>query len=329
MTAEQAGPSGSEDFMAREESGFKGLIGQAPQMQRLWRSIARAATGRYSILLVGESGTGKNVIARTIHSMGLFPERPFVVVDCSVAPALVSGQLFGQAREELLCTSGTLFLDEVWALPPTLQAKLVRVLQERELRLSPRTNPGTSEVRILAGSTRDPESAIQQGTLRRDLYSRLSAVSLRIPALRDRREDIPALADHFLQKFAAVRGTRLGISPEAGQVLQSYHWPGNLRELKECMEYAGAACSGPALRIDDLPLHVQSAAPGVVAGDGFAGGRILPLAEVERQTILKALERMNGDKVMTARVLGIGKTTLYRKLKEYSAGGSMIGPVTD
>lgn len=308
---------------------FGGLIGQAPQMQRLWRTIARAATGRYPILLVGESGTGKGLIARTIHIQGLFPERPFVVVDCSAAPALVAGQLFGQTKEELLCTSGTLYLEEVWALPPALQAKLVRVLQEKELR-PVRTTSAPPDVRILAGSTRDPDSAIQQGTFRRDLHSHLSAVSLRVPALRDRKEDLPALAEHFLQRFAVLRGARYSISPEVMALLIAHHWPGNLRELKECMEYAGAACSGPVLKVDDLPLQIQSVGSGTVGSGNFNGGQILPLAEVEKQTILKALERLNGDKVMTARVLGIGKTTLYRKLKEYSAAGAIMGPpVTD
>ena len=313
--------------MASEElrSSFKNLMGQSPHMQRLWRSLARAATGHYPILLVGETGTGKALIARTIHTHGLFPERPFVVVDCSAAPMLVAGQLFGQAREDLLCTSGTLYLEEVWALPPALQAKLVRVLQERELRPNARMNLSSSQLRILAGTTRDPESAIQQGTFRRDLYARLSSVSLRIPALRDRKEDIPLLAEHFLQKFAALRGTKCTVTPEVTQILMSYHWPGNLRELKDCMEYAGAGCSGSAIKVDDLPLQVQSAGMEAGAAGTGLGGRILPLAEVEKQTILKALERLNGDKVMTARVLGIGKTTLYRKLKEYSAGTAIMG----
>lgn len=315
--------------MTREEqrSGLGGLIGQAPLMQRLWRSIARAATGRYPILLVGESGTGKSLIARAIHAHGLFPERPFVVVDCSAAPPLVSSQLFGQAREELLCTSGSLFLQEVWALSPALQAKLVRVLQEREMH--PRPNSSAFEVRIISSSTRDPESAIQQGTLRRDLLARLNAVSLRVPALRDRREDIGILAENFLGKFAAQRGTRYSLTPEATQVLLEYHWPGNLRELKACMEYAATACTAGVVRAEDLPLQIQNLAPGT-ADDAALAGRILPLAEVERQTILHALERLNGDKVMTARVLGIGKTTLYRKLKEYSASGSLMGrPIAD
>jgi|SRR5579864_154945 len=318
--------------MAREEgrSSFRWLIGESPQMQRLLRSVARAATGRYPVFLVGETGTGKGLIARSIHSQGLFPERPFVVVDCAAAPHLVASQLFGQAREELLCTSGTLYLDEVWALPPAIQAKLVRVLQERELRPALRPHPTPFEVRIIVGSTRDPESAIQQGTFRRDLYSRLNAVSLRVPALRDRKEDIPLLGEHFLQKFAALRAAKYTIGPEVMQILTTYHWPGNLRELKECMEYAGAACSGSVIKADDLPLHIQSTSPGAATGDVLMPGRILPLAEVERQTILKALERLNGDKVMTARVLGIGKTTLYRKLKEYSSGSAVMGPaVTD
>lgn len=307
--------------MAREPGklDFKGLVGNSAPMLKLWRVISRAASGGQPVLLVGESGTGKNLIAHAIHGLGLFPERPFVMVDCAAPPALVESQLFGQPREELLSVAGTLFLNEVWALPPALQSRMARILQEREIGGGLRGHSGPNENRIVAASTRDPEIAVQQGTFRRDLYARLNIFAVRVPALRDRKEDVGLLAEFFLEKFTLTRGSRRSLSPEVMRMLMSYDWPGNVRELKECVEYACAACSGPVITVDDLPLQIQCIASGTAVPDVQSGSRILPLAEVEKQTILKALERLNGDKAMTARVLGIGKTTLYRKLKEYSS----------
>lgn len=312
--------------MAREQGkrGFKGLVGNSAPMVKLCRVISRAASGRQPVLLVGEGGTGKNLIAHAIHGLSLFPERPFVMVDCASPLALVESQLFGQPRGELLCVAGTLFLNEVWALPPALQSRMARVLQEREIGGDLRGSSSPNESRIVAASTRDPEIAIQQGTFRRDLYARLNIFSIRVPALRDRKEDVGLLAEFFLEKFAAARGARRSLSPEVMRMLMTYDWPGNVRELKECIEYACAACSGIVVTVDDLPLQIQCIASGTAVSDVQPGTRILPLAEVEKQTILKALERLNGDKAMTARVLGIGKTTLYRKLKEYSA--EPLGP---
>lgn len=305
--------------------GFKGLIGTSAPMQRLLRGITRAASGRVPVFLIGESGSGKALIAHAIHNQGVFPERPFVTVDCAAAPGLVENQLFGQSRDELFCVAGTLFLNEVWALPPALQSRLARILQEREVGGRLRSSALPTESRIIAASTRDPEIAIQQGTFRRDLYARLNAIALHVPALRDHKEDIGLLAEFFLDKFSVVRSVRRAITPEVMRVLMGYDWPGNVRELRECIEYACAACSGPAITVDDLPLQIQCIAANP-AQSALSGARILPLAEVEKQTILKALERLNGDKAMTARVLGIGKTTLYRKLKEYSSADPMVAP---
>jgi DNA-binding NtrC family response regulator len=314
--------------MVKEQGkrGVKVLVGNSAAIERLWRGITRAASSRQPVLLVGESGTGKTLIAHAIHGLGLFPERPFVTVDCSAPAALVESQLFGRPREELLCVAGTLFLSEVWALSPGSQSRLARILQEREIAAGLRPTSGPVESRIVAASTRDPEIAVQQGTFRRDLYARLNIFSVRVPALRDRREDIRQLAEFFLEKFSTARGSPRFLSPEAMKILAAYDWPGNVRELKECIEYACAASSGPAVTVDDLPLQIQCLASGPGGNDAQAGVRILSLAEVEKQTILRALERLNGDKAMTARVLGIGKTTLYRKLKEYSAGGRLVGP---
>lgn len=322
--------------LLRTNPGFRDLVGQSPEMQKLYRIITRVASGKHPVLIQGESGSGKVMVARTIHADGLFPERPFVELDCTaVAPAVMESQLFGRgagkSKEELRGIAGVIFLDEVWALSPALQAGLVRALQERDIRPVDGRKTLCMEARIIAASSRDLDLAVQQGTFRRDLYFHLNVVSLRVPALRDRKEDIAALADHFLGKFAAAKGVRYCVSPEAMKVLLGYDWPGNVRELKECLEYAAAAASGSILKIDDLPLQIQRIGSGSGSNETpLRGGKILPLAEVEKQTILQALERLNGDKLMTARVLGIGKTTLYRKLKQYGVGEPWIGrPATN
>lgn len=310
---------------------LRNLVGQSPEMRRLFQMIPRVACSQHPVLLLGESGTGKATLARAIHMQGPFAERPFVIVDCeSASPALVEGLLFVQAtsrpKSESAGAAGAVFFSEVWAMPPALQARFVRALQERDVRRASGRKDDLLDSRIIAASSRDLELAVQQGTFRHDLYSRLNAVGLRLPALRERRQDITLLAEHFLEKFGADRGKRYSISPDAMKALVEHDWPGNLRELKDCLGYACTACSGSVLKPEDLPLKVPGAgAAASVDSFSLETGRILPLAEVEKQTILHALERLNGDKVMTARVLGIGKTTLYRKLKEYGVSHSWVG----
>jgi DNA-binding NtrC family response regulator len=306
---------------------FVDMVGQSAEIRRLYRTIPRVASSRHPILLLGETGTGKETVARAIHSHGLFPEGPFVVVDCAtVAPTLLEGGLSVQAasklKERLIFVPGTIFLDEVAALLPDLQAKLVRALQEREIRPAGGVKAIPAEARVIAASSRDLQQAVEQGTFRRDLYALLNVVTMRLPALRDRKDDIRLLAEHCLESLAAGRGARYSISPEAMKLLMGYDWPGNVRELEDCLASAVAASSGPVLNVSDFPPQIQTSFP--VSGNNASGdgNRIVPLAEVERQTILSALERLNGDKLMTARALGIGKTTLYRKLKEYGMGGS-------
>jgi DNA-binding NtrC family response regulator len=322
--------------MARERlkhgAGFGELVGESAPMQRLYRLIARVASSKHPVLLLGERGSGKSAVARAIHAQGLFPERQFLMVDCVVAgAALAESEVFGMGSGKPKDGSqagppGTLFLREVWAMPPIVQARLVRALQERDIRAMDGGRASMGEARIVAASSRDLDMAVQQGTFRRDLYVRLNVVSLQLPVLRERKEDIVPLVEHFLAKAGASKGTRFSINAEATEGLVSYEWPGNVAELRDCIEYAVAAGAGPVLRMEDLPLKQQRPEP---ASEGSAvttqGSKILPLAEVEKQTILRTLERLNGDKVMTARMLGIGKTTLYRKLKEYGAGESWIG----
>jgi DNA-binding NtrC family response regulator len=308
--------------------GFRDLVGQSPEMQKLYRIISRVASGKHPVLLQGESGTGKSLVAHTIHAEGLFPERPFVVLHCAAAsPVIIENQLFGagKTREELRTLAGVIFLSEIWALSPALQAKLVHALQERDLRSPYVGKTLCTEARIIAASSRDLDLAVQQGTFRRDLYFHLNVVSLRLPPLRNRKEDVGPLAAHFLEKLSAIRGTRWSLSPETMKVLTSYDWPGNVRELKDCVDYAASASAG-VIKVEDLPLQIQRIGAMAAAGNGsVSAGKILPLAEVEKQTILQALERLNGDKLMTARMLGIGKTTLYRKLKEYGINQPWMG----
>jgi DNA-binding NtrC family response regulator len=322
--------------MARERlkygAGFGELVGESAPMQRLYRLIARVASSKHPVLLLGEHGSGKSAVARAIHSHGLFPERQFLMVDCVVAgAALAESEVFalGSSRPKdgsQAGPPGTLFLREVWAMPPIVQARLVRALQERDIRAMDGEKTSMGEARIIAASSRDLDLAVQQGTFRRDLYVRLNVVSLQLPALRDRKEDIVPLAEHLLAKAAASKGTPYSLSPEATDALLSQGWPGNVAELKDCLEYAVAASVGPVLRREDLPLKSQVAEPAAESsGPSPQGTKIVPLAEVEKQTILRTLERLNGDKVMTARMLGIGKTTLYRKLKEYGVNESWIG----
>jgi len=312
--------------LLKNGASFEGLIGQSGEMCRIYGVAARVASRRHPVLLVGENGTGKEAMARAIHRKGLFPDRAFAVVECDSTPAGVEAELFarilpgaaaerGQVRT-LLAPAGTVFLDEVGAMPVELQDKLLRALHERDGRLD-----GASRAyspRIIAASTHELENAVEQGAFRKSLYVRLNVTTLRLPALRDRKEDIGMLAECFLKDISASRGTSYSLSPAALRLLLQYNWPGNVKELKECLEQAARASSGQLLDVADLPAHIRCGGQEMPPPHSVAKAtRIQSLAEVERLAILSALERLNGDKLMTARALGIGKTTLYRKLKEY------------
>jgi two-component system response regulator HydG len=320
-----------EDRMAREHvqtnPGYKGMLGLSAEMQKLYRIITKVATSKHPVLVHGESGTGKETIARAIHADGPFRERPFLLVDCaSPAPGTLESELFapiktapgtGKNKDGMfaLASGGTVFFDEIGEMPLDMQGRLLRALQEREFHPQGSTKAVPVDVRVIAATSRDLETAVQQGTFRRDLFFRLNVVSLRLPPLRERKEDIRPLADHFLERIGQTKQMQYSISPEAMKLLQLYEWPGNVRELENCLERAAAMSPGPVLQLADFPPHIRTVALRTVAPGKQA--RILPLAELEKQAILEALQQLNGDKLMTARALGIGKTTLYRKLKEY------------
>jgi len=211
---------------------------------------------------------------------------------------------------------GTVFLHEIGELPLDLQAKLLRAIQEKEIRPVGSTKRVPINVRILAATNRDLEVAVAQGTFRRDLYFRLNVLNLRIPALRERRQDIPVLAAYFLERLSRELGQERTLSDEAMKVLLAYDWPGNVRELENCLQRSCAMNSGPAIQLADLPSALHGG-NGHAAPEGEASTKIVPISELEKKTILSTITQLNGDKLLAARLLGIGKTTLYRKLKEY------------
>jgi DNA-binding NtrC family response regulator len=303
------------------------ILGQSPEMQKLYRIVSKVAGSNHSVLVQGESGTGKETLARAIHAAGSFRDRPFLLIDCAAPnPGALENELFGPVKSAnaaakpkdglfALASGGTVFLDEIGDMPLDVQGKLSRALQEKEFHAPGNGKSIPVDVRIVSATSRDLEVAVQQGTFRRDLFFRLNVVSLRLPPLRERKEDIRPLAEHFLDRFGRTGQAQYSISPEALKLLQIYEWPGNVRELENCLERAVAMSAGPVLQTADFPPHIRSAALRAVVP--VKPARIVPLVELEKQAILDALQQLNGDKLMTARALGIGKTTLYRKLKEY------------
>jgi len=217
-----------------------------------------------------------------------------------------------------IAQGGTVFLDEIAELPVDLQSKLLRAIQEKEIRPVGSTKSIPINVRILAATNRDLEVAVQDGKFRKDLYFRLNVVTLRIPPLRERKQDIPLLVSHFLEKLARSSGVQRTISDEAMKLMLAFDWPGNVRELENCLERACALSSGPLMHVADLPTGIQNAQLHSAAGS-LPSNRIVTIAEMEKQAILGTIDQLQGDKLMAAKLLGIGKTTLYRKLKEYSS----------
>src|SRR6201987_4236923 len=328
----------SENLMLREKvkskQGFGGIVGRDPEMEKLYRIIAKAANRVHPVLILGESGTGKEMVARSIHYSGPFRDKPFIPVDCgSLVPTLIESELFGyvkgaftganQNKDGLMAMAegGTIFLDEVGELPVDLQAKMLRAIQEKEIRPVGSTRRVPINVRILAATNSDLEQAVMQGEFRRDLYFRLNVLSLRIPPLRERRQDIPLLIAYFLERMVRGSGQEKILSDEALKAMLAHDWPGNVRELENCLERTFAFTSGPLIHTTDLPREVANLPMAETVngnGNGSSQRKSIPMAEMEKQPILNAIAELNGDKLQAARPLGIGKTTLYRKLKDYA-----------
>jgi two-component system response regulator HydG len=314
----------------RTRPGFGGLIGVSAKMQRVYKMVEKVSQHNYPVLILGESGTGKELVARSVHFSGVRKNKPFVPVDCAgLVPTLIESELFGyvkgaftgaqHGRTGLLESGngGTVFLDEIGDLPVDLQAKLLRALQEREIRPVGATERVHIDLRIIAATNRDLESAIRTGAFRQDLYFRLNVVQIKLPPLRERKTDIPLLVHSFLEKFSDAQRPIRTISEDAMRRLMAYDWPGNVRELENAVERAVALGSGPILHIADLPSNLQESSE----EHTLRSDELVTLEELERRAILRALRETSGDKLAAARLLGIGKTTLYRKLKQYGGEG--------
>jgi two-component system response regulator HydG len=322
----------------RLSEGLGAMIGRSPEMEKIYRILSKVAQSTHPVLILGESGTGKELVARTIHAYGPNSQKPFLPVDCgSLVPTLIESELFGyvkgaftganRSKDGLLISAegGTVFLDEIGELSLDLQAKLLRALQEKEVRPVGANHRLPIKARIVAATNRDLAAMVEKGTFRKDLFYRLNVVNLRLPSLRDRREDIPLLAAHFLDRISREHGRKFTLSDEALRTMMRHDWPGNVRELENSVERACALSSGPVLHLGDLPTQLQqqglearraAASGGEQAGEAGAP-EVKSLAELEREAILGAIRTLNGDKLQAAKLLGIGKTTLYRKLKEY------------
>src|ERR1700726_4565831 len=311
----------------RTRPGFGGIIGVSERMQRVYKVIQKVSQHEYPVLILGESGTGKELVAKSVHFSGPRKDRSFAPVDCSaLVPTLIESELFGyvkgaftgalHGKQGLLeaANGGTLFLDEIGDMPVDLQAKLLRALQEREVKPVGSTERRKIDVRIIAATNRDLDSAIKAGAFRQDLYFRLNVVQIKLPALRERKSDIPLLVMAFLEKFSSSQQTSRTISEDAMRQLIAYDWPGNVRELENAIERAVALGSGPIVHVADLPSNLQYPKTERLPEKN----ELVPLEELERRAILRTLRETAGDKLAAARILGIGKTTLYRKLKQYN-----------
>src|SRR6266851_4567987 len=314
------------------EMELNGIVGSSSKIQDVLRMIARLKDTRAPVLIVGESGTGKELVARAIHYRGSFAKRPFVAVDCgSLVPTLIESELFGyekgaftgalKTKSGLFQTAdgGTIFLHEIGELPLEMQAKLLRVLQEKEIRPVGSNQKIKVDVRVVAASNRDLEAEYRNGTFRKDLYFRLNVVTLHVPALRERRSDIPMLVHWFLDRYAPDHAIQ--VTNSAMKSLLQYDWPGNVRELENCIERAVALGDHQTLDVNDLPPAIASASPvAELFAESSSGLTSTDLEDIERATIQRVFEQVKGDKVLAGKMLGISRATLYRKLKRYNIG---------
>jgi DNA-binding NtrC family response regulator len=322
-----------EDAPATEGApGVRAILGSHPAMVELYKLVFRVAGTKSPVLIEGESGTGKELLARTIHEQSSRRGRPFVAVNCtSLSETLLESELFGHVRGAftgaverrpglfLEANRGTIFLDEVGDMSLAMQAKLLRVLQEQEVKPVGGTETIPVDVRIVAATHRDLGSLVASGRFREDLYYRLRVVALRVPPLRERREDIPILAEHFLRRFASLSRRRLqSFSPAAMALLQGYRWPGNVRELENVVDRAVALAPGSVVEAADLPEEVLG--PSGATGRGLVGDP-LSLDEVTRRHVLSVLKAAGGNKSKAAKLLGVPRRTLYRLLERYGPPG--------
>lgn len=314
------------------ETELHGIVGSSSKIQDVLRMISRLKDTRTPVLITGESGTGKELVARAIHFRGLFSSRPFVAVDCgALVPTLIESELFGYEKGAFTgaqrsktglfqsANGGTIFLDEIGELSMEMQAKLLRVLQEKEIRPVGSNQRINIDVRVIAATNRDLEAAYRNGTFRKDLYFRLNVVTVHLPCLRERRSDIPMLAQWFLERFAP--GDSIQVTGAALKCLMSYNWPGNVRELENCIQRAIALGDRRVIDVNDLPSGMMAeAVPNQPDPMPLPTVSSTDLEDIERATIQRVFEQVGGDKSLARKMLGISRATLYRKLKRYNIG---------
>ncbi len=308
---------------------FGELIGATPRMQAIYRIVEAVSQNKSNILITGENGTGKELIARTIQRRGPWAEKPFLAINCgALSETLLESQLFGHRRGAftgaiddheglfLAANGGTLFLDEIAEIPLALQVKFLRAIQEKEVTPLGSTKPVRVDVRIMAATNRNLNDAVQHGRFRADLFYRLNVVSILMPPLRERREDIGALVQHFVREFSQAYGVEpKHVTLQAMQRLIEYDWPGNIRELQNSIERAFALSSHPEITVEDLPEVIVAPRPARVENDR---DEPVPLEELEKRNIMVALRRAHGNKNEAARILGIDRQRLYRKIEKYA-----------
>ena len=310
------------------ETQLDGITGTSAKIQDVMRMVSRLKDTRTPVLITGESGTGKELVARAMHYRGPLAQMPFIAVDCgSLVPTLMESELFGHEKGSFTgalkskpglfhaANGGTIFLDEIGELPLEMQAKLLRVLQEKEVRPVGSNNKVPVDVRVVAATNRDLEAAYRAGTFRKDLYFRLNVVTVHLPSLRERRSDIPQLVHCFLDRYAP--GENIQITPAAMKSFLQYEWPGNVRELENCIARAVALGDHRTIDVSDLPPAIRGSEDAASSGADSASASTTALADLERMTILRVFEQAGGDKALAGRMLGISRATLYRKLKRY------------
>ncbi|MGQ9575431.1 MAG: sigma-54-dependent transcriptional regulator [Thermoguttaceae bacterium] len=316
-----------------ERFGFEGVIGNSPQMREVIERLKRIAPTNASVLIEGETGTGKELVAQAIHQNSPRKNKPFVALNCAaLSENILESELFGHVKGAFTDAStdrvgkfeyahgGTMFLDEVGDMPMATQIKLLRVLENGEITRVGSNNPIKVNVRILSATNRDLNEAIAAGTFRNDLYHRLKVVTIRLPTLRDRAEDIPILIDHFIKLFARKHGKQIkGLSPAVRRKLLAFDWPGNVRQLRNVVESMVVVDYDGLLDTDDLPeeLAETGQSPAEAQPQTLASLLGRPLDELERLFIAETLRATGGNREEAARMLGIGERTLYRKLKQY------------
>lgn len=320
----------------RDRGAFGELVGTSEAMQRIYALISQVAASSASVLITGESGTGKEIVARTIHQLSPRQDAPFVAINCSAIPdTLMESELFGHEKGSFtgaatrrlgcfeLAHNGTLFLDEIAEMPAILQAKLLRVLEERKVKRLGGSSEIPVDVRVLAATNKDPFAAIQAGEFREDLLYRLKVISLHLPPLRERKDDLPLLAQHLVNQLATKhqRPARF-LSPAALAVLHTHDWPGNVRELRNAIERAVVICAGEEIQRSHLaPDNLDQRAPTRLDGETVAFSVGTALDDVERVLIFRTLQKTGNNKTRAAELLGLSLKTLHNKLNTYRALG--------